>query len=214
MPRELPEQPQAIHALVYSPDGKLLAAAGFDDKVRLYTNDGRLPRELDGPDSDLSAVAFSPDGVQLAAAGRSGTIRIWNVATGAKQADIQASPRRICALAYSPSGRQLAAAGDDRTIRLFDPLSGNTLVTLPEKPAKITALCFCREKLLASGGTDNIIRLWNLDNNTEQNQLLGHTGTVGTLVYNPQSGALISGSFDTTVRAWQITNQHEEISQR
>jgi len=213
-PMELPEQPQAIHALVYSPDGQLLASAGFDDKVRLYTADGRLPQELDGPGSDLAALAFSPDGTQLAAAGRAGTIRVWNMATGSKAADIQASARRISALAYSPDGRRLAAAGDDRAIRLFDPLSGKLLAALPERSGKIRTLNFCGGKLLASGGTDNIIRLWNLSANTEQNQLIGHTGTVGALAYIPQTGTLISGSFDTTVRVWKVTNQGEGISQR
>lgn len=213
-PSELPEEPQAIHALVYSPDGQLLASAGFDDKVRLYTADGRLPREFDGPGSDISAVAFSPDGTQLAAAGRTGTIRLWNVATGSKQVDIQASSQRICALAYSPGGRRLAAAGDDRVIRLFDPLSGKISTALPQRPAKIRAIIFCDEVLLASGGTDNTIRLWNLTANSEQNQLIGHTGTVGALAYNPQTGTLISGSFDTTVRVWKISNQNQGISQR
>ncbi len=170
-PAELPEQPQAIRALVYSPDGKFLASAGFDDKVRLYTSDGRLPRELDGPGSDLTALAFSPDGAQLAAAGRAGTIRLWNTATGTTTVEIQASPRRICALAYSPGGSQLAAAGDDRAIRIFDPVSGKVLTALPQRPGKIRALEFCGEKLLAAGDTDNAIRLWNLSTKAEENRL-------------------------------------------
>jgi WD40 repeat protein len=213
-PAELPEQPQAIRALVYSPDGKLLASAGFDDKVRLYTSDGRLPRELDGPGSDLTALAFSPDGAQIAAAGRAGTIRLWNTATAATTSEIQASARRISALAYSPSGRQLAAAGDDRAIKIFDPNSGKVSSALPQRPGKLRSLEFCGEKLLAAGDTDNAIRLWNLSTKAEENQLLGHTGTIAALAYNPQTGTLISGSFDTTVRAWQITGKREGISQR
>ena len=64
------------------PTASLLASAGFDDKIRIYTSDGRLPREFDAPGSDMKALTFSPDGTQLATAGRSGTIRIWNVKTG------------------------------------------------------------------------------------------------------------------------------------
>ncbi|HEY4759223.1 MAG TPA: WD40 repeat domain-containing protein, partial [Thermoguttaceae bacterium] len=214
VPRELPQEPQAIGALVYSPDGKYLASAGFGDKVRLYTSDGRLVREFDAPGSDMSALVFSPDAVQLAAAGRLGLIRIWNVAGGTNVLDIQGSSRRICALAYSPSGKQLAAAGHERTIRLFDPVSGKTLASLPPTATKIASLCFCGEKLLAAGGTDDVIRLCNLSTNTEQSQLLGHTGTVDTLAYNPQNKTLISGGFDTTVRVWQITSEPEGITQR
>lgn len=213
-PAELPEQNQVIHVMAYSPDGKLLASAGFDDKVRLYTTDGRLPKELDGPGSELTALAFSPDGTQLATAGRSGTIYQWNVATGTKTAEIQASAQRISALAYSPSGRQLAAAGDDRSVRLFDTHTGKVVTALPQRAGKIRAVVFYAENMLAAGATDNVIRLWNLSSNTEVNQLVGHTGTVDTLAYIPQTGTLISGSYDTTVRAWQITNQRDGISQR
>ncbi|MGA2797720.1 MAG: WD40 repeat domain-containing protein [Thermoguttaceae bacterium] len=213
-PAELPEEPQAIRALVYSPDGKLLASAGFGDKVRLYTTDGRLPRELDGPGSELMALAFSPDGAQLAAAGRAGTIRLWNTASGSTTGEIRASTRLISALAYSPGGSQLAAAGDDRAIRIFDPISAKVLIALPQRPGKIRALEFCGEKLLAAGDTDNVIRLWNLSSKAEENQLLGHTGTVAALAYNTQTGTLISGSFDTTVRAWKISSKREGISQR
>lgn len=67
---------------------------------------------------------------------------------------------------------------------------------------------------MAAGDTENVIRLWNLSSKTEESQLLGHTGTVTALAYDPQAGTLVSGSFDTTVRLWKITNRREGITQR
>ena len=88
------------------------------------------------------------------------------------------------------------------------------MTALPQRPGKIRALEFCGEKLLAAGDTDNVVRLWNLSSKSEENKLLGHTGTVAALAYNPQAETLISGSFDTTVRAWKIADTREGISQR
>jgi WD40 repeat protein len=182
--------------------------------VRVYSSDGRLPSELDGPGIDLSAVAFSPDGTQIAAAGRAGTIRIWNVANGAAMVDIQASARRISALVFSPGGRQLAAGGDDRSVRVFDPASGKVVSALPQQPGGIRTLQFCGEKRLAAGDTENVIRLWDLSSKTQESQLIGHTGTVTALAYDAQAGTLVSGSYDTTVRVWNIAGGREGITQR
>jgi WD40 repeat protein len=204
-PRNLAEQPQAIYALTYSPDSKRLAVAGFDDKVRLFeTAQGGLLHEWDAPGQDIRALTFSPDGLRLAAAGRIGTVRIWDVESGQQAADIRASTRKICALAYSPDGKILAAAGLQRIVRLLDPATGKVVVDLPERPGEVRALCFCGPHRLASGGSTNIIHLWDVATRQERFRLVGHTGSITTLAFQANTGLLMSGGYDTTVRFWDI----------
>ena len=57
---------------------------------------------------------------------------------------------------------------------------------------------------MAVGGSDNVIRLWDLASRQEQNRLVGHTGTVAALAWDATANTLLSGGFDTTVRVWQI----------
>jgi WD40 repeat protein len=77
-----PVKPQ-IFDLAYSPDGKLLALASYQE-VRLLdaTNQQQLAK-LTGPANTVRAVAFSRDGKFLAAAGglpaRSSEVLIWDV---------------------------------------------------------------------------------------------------------------------------------------
>jgi len=69
-----------VSRLVFSPDGKKLATAGADKKVRLW--DLESTRELSSmscPDP-VGVVAFSPDGKRLAAGCRDGSVQIWSVA--------------------------------------------------------------------------------------------------------------------------------------
>jgi WD40 repeat protein len=189
----------------------MLAAAGADDKVWvLNTSDGRRLHELSGPGADLRALAFSPDGARLAAAGRSGAVRIWDAASGEQVADVQASSRRICALAFSPDGKLLAVGGKQRVVRLLDAASGQPVADLPERPGEVLSLCFCGNTILASAGSTNEIRLWNVATHQERNRLVGHTGSVTMLVYSAQAGTLISGSYDTTVRLWAVSGQDKE----
>ncbi|NUQ62985.1 MAG: serine/threonine protein kinase, partial [Pirellulales bacterium] len=114
--------------------------------------------------------------------------------------------RRVNALAYSPDGGQLASAGDERSILLWDTSNGNLLATLPPRPGKIFCLAFCGPGRLAAGASDNLIRLWDLSAGGEQFRLVGHTGSVSGLAFDAQAQVLVSGSFDTTVRLWQLNS--------
>ena len=55
---------EPIYRLDFSPDGKVLAALGLDESVRLWDVDGRRKiAELRSEHQPPSCVAFSPDGV-------------------------------------------------------------------------------------------------------------------------------------------------------
>ncbi|MEZ0229975.1 MAG: WD40 repeat domain-containing protein, partial [Planctomycetota bacterium] len=57
-------------------------------------------------------------------------------------------------------------------------------------------------KLLALGGRDNAIRVWNVEERKET-RLLGHEGWVTGLAWSPDGKTLWSASADRSVRAWQ-----------
>ena len=64
--------------------------------------------------------------------------------------------------------------------------------------------------LLASGGTDNAIKIWNVKSGTEIKHLTGHSDWADSVVFSPDGKTLISGSHDTTVKLWN-TYSWEEI---
>ena len=208
--------PAVVQTLAYSPDGRLLAAAGFADSVWLFdAQQGKLLRELPAPGADIRAITFSPDGTRMAAAGRAGLVRIWNAASGQQMIDTQASPRRIFALAYSPDGKILAAGGHTRIVRLLDATSGRVLADLPERPGEVMSLCFCGPATIASAGSGNVIHVWDIATQRERCQLIGHTGSITTLAFARAEEMLISGGYDTTVRLWDIKRRTDErITQR
>ncbi len=67
-----------VSDLQFSPNGKVIAAAGDDGAVHLYDADtGAQHLVLPGSTCGISHVAFSPDGTKLASSSPCGEVRIW-----------------------------------------------------------------------------------------------------------------------------------------
>jgi len=192
----------AIIKLAYSPNSKMLATVGFEKEMRVYdAATGRVAHRMTCPCPDNHAVAFSQDNALVAAGGRSGIIRVWDVATGKVVSEVKAHRRRIRSLEFSSIG-QLVSASDDQMVKVIDPKVGVVDSSLPRLPAKLFSAKLLPGDLVATGGSDNKIRIWNLDAQSELGVLNGHTGTVASIDAAP--GVLVSGGFDTQVRVWQM----------
>ena len=95
----------AILAQVFSFDGKMLAAAGSEGEVRVYTADnGERKRTLRGSPEWIYAVAFRPDGERLATAGYEGIVRIYGPSDDKEMRSFVPAP-----MASSPDSRPAAA---------------------------------------------------------------------------------------------------------
>ena len=131
--------------LVYSPDGKMLAASSQRDGLifLLDASTGREIDRLDGPRSEFKALAFSPDGNILATAIDSGNrvpprelaIRLWDVTACKELARVPAHRSFVRALAFSRDGRRLVSASEDATALVWDVariIGRGAAATVPE----------------------------------------------------------------------------------
>jgi len=204
----------AVASVVFAADGQLLAAATFAGKVYLLNVEQpeATIRQLSGPGPDIRSLAFSPAGDLLAAGGRNGTVRIWRMQTATEYVDLPGHRRRVRALAFDPAGRLLASAGEDRCVIVWDVASGRRMAVLGNCPAKLMSLAFCGAQRVAAGGSDNVIRIWDLRTGRQTARLTGHTGSISTLVWDPHGKQLISGSFDTTIRTWNLGSQEVAVA--
>lgn len=198
----------ALRAVTFSPDGRVLAVAGFEPKVFLLEAlTGRRLAELPCPGRDLRAVAFSPDGAVLAAAGGRGIVSLWQMPVAQRRIDIQASPRRLNTLAFAPRGAILATGGEEGVVTIWqwDSQPARNLAKFSLPVGQVTSLTYCNDgQNLAVGTTQNVIHLWDVSTGSELARLEGHTGTVSCLVWTAEQASLASGSFDTTVRFWRL----------
>src|SRR5437016_5869917 len=82
-----------IYAVTYTPDGKMLATACFDNTVRLWDRATGKPIRVFRDLSDiLLAVSISPAVSQLAAAGQDRIVRVYDMPRREPVADIAGQP--------------------------------------------------------------------------------------------------------------------------
>ncbi|MFG1825882.1 WD40 repeat domain-containing protein, partial [Microbispora bryophytorum] len=65
-------------------------------------------------------------------------------------------------------------------------------------------------RILASGGNDGTVRLWDVATRKQIGALLtGHTNSVNSVAFSPDGRILASGGNDGTVRLWDVATRKQ-----
>ncbi|KAK3821648.1 MAG: hypothetical protein J3Q66DRAFT_386440 [Benniella sp.] len=113
-----------VMAAAYSPRDDLLATAGRDATVRLWSMEtGKCHHILNAADC-VRVVVFSAQGDQVASGGENGLMKIWDVGTGECLHTLTGHARKVTSVIFSPKGDRIVSGSEDKTIRLWDLAPG------------------------------------------------------------------------------------------
>ena len=92
------------------------------------------------------------------------------------------------------------------TLSHFAPFILAQDVTMLDHGGSIESVAFSAvdNAFLTSAGGHNTIKLWNLRGNTVKT-LKGHKGIVNSMAFSPDGKLLVSGSEDSTVKMWDVS---------
>jgi WD40 repeat protein/tRNA A-37 threonylcarbamoyl transferase component Bud32 len=203
--------------VVFSPDGRLMAAAGgaLGEPGFVSIWDAASSQQIctfRGHDDAITALAFNPAGDRLATASRDRTVRIWNTADGRPVLTLRGHSRSVWCVGFSPEGRLVASAGADEAIKLWDAASGAELRSFAGHSGGVWALAFEPEgRSVVSSGADRTIKLWDTGTVAEIRTLHGHTGIVRGVAFSPDGRMVASAGYDGTARIWNAANGRELV---
>jgi WD40 repeat protein len=163
-------------------------------------------------------ISMDANGKWLAAANQiAGEIHVFDVSGRSEKTSIENSGFHFLGpMRFSPDGNRLAWPSNDGSIGVLDIAKGKTYRFCCHRPHFATSLAFSSNgDLLASGGEDHEIKLWDLRTLADTKQekplatLQGHTGAVRSLSFIPGKRLLISASEDGSARIWDLDRQDE-----
>jgi WD40 repeat protein len=153
----------------------------------------------------VSSLAFAPDGAMLACSTADRNFWLWNPATG-EEIGVWRGEREhpVYALAFSPDGRLLASSEYGGTVKLWDVATRTLHSTLTAAVGEADALVFSPDGGTLAVTVDRAIQLWDVATGNLVTRLQGHEGKVRCLAFAPDGTRLASGSYDRTVRLWDM----------
>jgi WD40 repeat protein/serine/threonine protein kinase len=179
------------------------------------------------PDTQVACLAFSPDGKTLAAGSRDAAVRVWDVATGRPQGLFKEKGVWAQNMAFAADGKTLVALALGKQgspiLKSWDLVrrEGNDILDPQQKWVRCLALS-PNGQLLATGGDDGTIKLWDVREPggswQERAALAGHKDPVYCLAFSPDSRKLASasawGENNGEVKIWDLGERSPRVAVR
>jgi hypothetical protein len=194
-----------VLAVVFSPDGQLVASASYDNTARVWeAATGSCRSVLKGHTSWVVAIVFSPDGQLVASASHDNTVQVWEAATGSCRSVLEGHTDGVRAVVFSPDGQLVASASDDMTVRVWEAATGSCRSVLKGHTDWVRAVVFSPDgQLVASASDDMTVRVWEAATGSCRSVFEGHTHEITAVVFSPDGQLVASASEDKTVQVWE-----------
>jgi hypothetical protein len=109
---------------------------------------------------------------------------VWDLALGREALRFKADGCAVYSLTYRPDGKHLAAGCTDGGRRVLDAATGQQMHSRKGYPRSLMA--------------------WVFQSSKRSPSLQGHENRVESVAYSPDGRRIIAGSWDRTVRVWDV----------
>jgi WD40 repeat protein len=186
--------------LDFSQNGKLLATTDQSHKILVRDRStGELQQKLDGHRRLVVLAQFSRLNRYLVTGAADKNVRIWDLSARRQYWSIDDLQSPVAALAISPGETHIAVAERGSSTGIYR-IKSRTVVGYFDQPA--TAVDYAARDILATGGRDQVIRMWEGHSGKMLGIMYGHEDVITALRFTKDAKRLASASADGTVRLW------------
>lgn len=230
--KQFPSREQST-GLAFTPDGLRLATGDTGDGDITVWDRARgwaACFHRRDPDYRCANLTFTPDGRRLAIAGWPGNIVVLRLADGRKTV-LGKLPFIGRHTAFSSDGALLAATDTDSRIQAWDLKTGAVRMSVDAHIEPVThctgvkgAFFLPDSRTLLTGGTDGVVRFWDVQNNRQQAPVHCNMGKIESMALS-SDGKLLAVGFGATsgiplagggeggsIRIWRVPEREELLA--
>ncbi|RMX38369.1 hypothetical protein pdam_00005506 [Pocillopora damicornis] len=156
---------------------------------------------------NMNTMCYSQDGHFVATGGDDGKVKLWNMMSGFCFVTFNEHSCAVTGVVFTPSSQVLFSCSLDGTVRAFDLHRYRNFRTFTS-PQAVQFSCVTVDssgEVVCAGSLDTFeIFVWSVKTARLTEVLSGHEGPISGLVFSPLQPLLISGSWDKTVRLWNM----------
>lgn len=207
LPRQLPGHTGGTKAVAFTEDGRWIVTAGADQTLRIWDNaTGDLLRTIELGGSPVTALAVR--GQRALTGHLDGTLQLWSLTEGEKIAQLQRNRASVWSVAFMGEPDKFLASSHDWAVSVWDIRAGQSpVISIDAHENAVQAVAYSPRGVLASGGADRLVKLWDASTGELLRTYRGHRDFVSAVAFSPDGTLLASASHDGQIRLW-LTSSH------
>jgi WD40 repeat protein len=205
-----------VSTVIFTDRGKHIVSGSWDQTARLWglTSEVKETSPLKA-NSEIKCLAIDTDFSKGAVGTRDGEVKVFSASKLKCIRNIQAHTKDVSGLAIINDGSNLITTSWDGACSIWDLSNYERISQLNPQKERIRSLVVTPDesRLFLGMHSGKIISI-NLENFKNRIKLSGHTDIVSALSVNHSGEYLVSGSWDRTIRVWNISEEKQEDWER
>lgn len=160
----------------------------------------------------INALTFSPDGQRIVTAGDDGKLKVWDLHSGFCTVTLTEHSSGVTACEFAKKGNVLFTSSLDGSVRAWDLIRYRNFRTFTG-PSRLSFSSLAVDpsgEVVCAASLDSFdIHIWSVQTGQLLDRLAGHEAPISALAFAPFGGVVISGSWDQTVRLWNIFSRSQ-----
>ncbi|PPQ85244.1 hypothetical protein CVT25_010017 [Psilocybe cyanescens] len=212
---------QNVSTAGFSSDGARIVSGSLDGSMRVWNSATFPVAELNHSvnASVDSMFAFSTDGTRIMSHSFGSPVRVWDTFTGHKFQVPNNRSEPITSVAISRDGTHVAWGSEDGHVHISDVTSKHPEAKVFKLKASsggnaVLSIALSNDgtMIACSSQRDYTVQLWDVLTGDELRVLNGHTNWVLTVAFSGDAKQIVSGSYDQSVRIWDVSDPEGENS--
>jgi len=209
--------PGGVRCLAVSWGQSFLVSGGENGEVQIWDMERRrLISTCKEHTSRVTGLEIFDGDEACLSSSRDRTFAVWDVRRGSRLSAHSQRMGAINGIALSRDQVQVVTTGQDKRVSFWDLREPQPLQVIPDAHAgEGTCVCISPDgKLVASGGADQVVRLWEFSSGRLLTEVIGHSSSITSIQMSFDNQTIISSGADGTVVIWKLHRPElEEVAQ-